>query len=178
MATLALREHESQTGADGRPRDLWAHDIQSQALAGPAMEARHALPCQPAQEPDGHLHGTGTQLACPKLPVCSALSRARHCARPRCCRRSTWIGADATTRAPGCDLLDLRRAKDTRDLKEVARNNRMVRRHQDFLERQREKQPGHRLPSPRQWPRARALLGQPIETEAGTSSDKQQSSDV
>ena len=35
------------------------------------------------------------------------------------------------------------------------------------MERQREKQPGRRLPSPRQWREFERLVGQPIETEAG-----------
>lgn len=41
--------------------------------------------------------------------------------------------------------------KTPRDLKEIARNNRIARKHQEFLERQREKQPGRHLPSRKQW---------------------------
>src|SRR5215204_1893690 len=50
--------------------------------------------------------------------------------------------------------------KTPRDLKEIARNNRIARKYQAFLERQREKQPGRRLPSPAQWRELERLVGE------------------
>ena len=43
--------------------------------------------------------------------------------------------------------------KTPRDLKEIARTKRLAEAHQSFLERQRHKVPGRRVPSPRQWSR-------------------------
>ena len=41
--------------------------------------------------------------------------------------------------------------KTPRDLKEIARAKRLAEKHQDYLDRQRVKVPGRRLPSRRQW---------------------------
>jgi hypothetical protein len=68
-------------------------------------------------------------------------------------------------------------AKTPRDLKEIARAKRLAAEHQDFLERQREKLPGHRVPSPRQWRKLARELGPdlsatskpPEETESSAS---------
>ena len=59
--------------------------------------------------------------------------------------------------------------KTPRDLKEIARNNRIARKHQDFLERQREKQPGRRLPSRAQWRELEHFVGQPLGTKEDDS---------
>jgi 5-methylcytosine-specific restriction endonuclease McrA len=67
--------------------------------------------------------------------------------------------------------------KTPRDLKEIARNNRIARKHQDFLERQREKQPGRRLPSPTQWRELERWVGEPLGTKEATKSDKKPSFD-
>ena len=52
--------------------------------------------------------------------------------------------------------------KTPRDLKEIARAKRIARKHQAFLERQRDKQPGRRLPSPSQWRELERFVGQPL----------------
>ena len=46
------------------------------------------------------------------------------------------------------------------------------------MERQREKHPGRRLTSPRQWREFERFVGQPIEMAAGPGTDEQQRSDV
>ena len=63
--------------------------------------------------------------------------------------------------------------KTPRDLKEIARNNRIARKHQDFLERQREKQPGRRLPSRAQWRELERFVGERlgIDPPPGRSSE-------
>jgi len=43
--------------------------------------------------------------------------------------------------------------KTPRDLKDIARAKRLADKHQDFIERQREKVPGRRVPSRQQWQR-------------------------
>jgi 5-methylcytosine-specific restriction endonuclease McrA len=65
--------------------------------------------------------------------------------------------------------------KTPRDLKEIARNNRIARKNQDFLERQREKKPGRRLPTPAQWRELERLVGEPLGTKGATKSDKKPS---
>ena len=67
--------------------------------------------------------------------------------------------------------------KTPRDLKEIARNNRIARKHQAFVERQREKQPGRRLPSPTQWRELERFVGEPLATKGATKSDKKPSVD-
>jgi 5-methylcytosine-specific restriction endonuclease McrA len=62
--------------------------------------------------------------------------------------------------------------KTPRDLKEIARNDRVARKHQAFLERQREKQPGRPLPSPNQWRALKRFVGEPLGTRATPKSDK------
>jgi len=52
--------------------------------------------------------------------------------------------------------------KTPRDLKEIARAKRLAVDHQDFLARQREKVPGRRAPSRRQWRKLERCLGAPI----------------
>ena len=52
--------------------------------------------------------------------------------------------------------------KTPRDLKDIARAKRVARKHQAFLERQMEKQPGRRLPSPSQWRELERFVGQPL----------------
>src|SRR3954454_22985865 len=54
------------------------------------------------------------------------------------------------------------RDKTPRDLKEIARTRRLAREHQDFLERQREKLPGRRVPSPQQWRKLERDVGAPL----------------
>ena len=49
--------------------------------------------------------------------------------------------------------------KTPRDLKEIARTKRLAEKHQDYLERQRAKVPGRRLPSRRQWAELQEALG-------------------
>jgi len=49
--------------------------------------------------------------------------------------------------------------KTPRDLKEIARAKRLARKHQDFVERQAEKQPGRRLPSSSQWRKLEHFVG-------------------
>ena len=56
--------------------------------------------------------------------------------------------------------------KTPRDLKEIARAKRVARKHQQFQERQREKQPGRRLPSQSQWRELERFVGQPLGSEA------------
>jgi len=43
--------------------------------------------------------------------------------------------------------------KTPRDLKDIARAKRLADKHQDFIERQREKVPGRRVPTRREWAR-------------------------
>ena len=50
--------------------------------------------------------------------------------------------------------------KTPRDLKEIARAKRLANKHQNFLELQRDKVPGRRLPSRRQWEDLQKKLGQ------------------
>jgi hypothetical protein len=50
--------------------------------------------------------------------------------------------------------------KTPRDLKEIARAKRLADKHQDFLARQRDKVPGRRLPSRREWEDLQKKLGQ------------------
>jgi len=52
--------------------------------------------------------------------------------------------------------------KTPRDLKEIARTRRLAREHQDFLERQREKLPGRRVPSTKQWRKLERDIGAPL----------------
>jgi hypothetical protein len=63
--------------------------------------------------------------------------------------------------------------KTPRDLKEIARNNRIARKHQDFVERQREKKPGRRLPTPSQWRKLERFVGQPLTTKVADSDNDQ-----
>lgn len=49
--------------------------------------------------------------------------------------------------------------KTPRDLKEIARAKRLALGHQDFLERQRDKAPGRRAPSPSQWKKLERSMG-------------------
>jgi len=49
--------------------------------------------------------------------------------------------------------------KTPRDLKEIAKTKRLAEAHQAFLERQRDKVPGRRLPSRNQWERMQRSLG-------------------
>jgi 5-methylcytosine-specific restriction endonuclease McrA len=63
--------------------------------------------------------------------------------------------------------------KTPRDLKEIARNNRIARKHQEFVQRQREKKPGRRLPTPSQWRELERFVGQPLATKVANS-DKDQ----
>jgi hypothetical protein len=53
-----------------------------------------------------------------------------------------------------CDQL-----KTSRDLKEIARTKRLAEAHQDYLERQRDKVPGRRVPSRQQWRKLQESLG-------------------
>ena len=49
--------------------------------------------------------------------------------------------------------------KTPQDLKEIARTKRLAEKHQSFLERQRHKVPGRRVPSEQQWSRTRRSFG-------------------
>ena len=54
--------------------------------------------------------------------------------------------------------------KTPRDLQEIARTKRLAADHQGFLERQRHKVPGRRVPSRRQWQRTQQSFGRKIDT--------------
>jgi hypothetical protein len=54
--------------------------------------------------------------------------------------------------------------KTPRDLQEIARTKRLAEDHQSFLERQRDKVPGRRAPSRRQWRRMQQSLGCKLDT--------------
>jgi len=52
--------------------------------------------------------------------------------------------------------------KTPRDIKEIARTKRLAEKHQDFIERQRDKVPGRRVPTRREWARlSRQLQREP-----------------
>lgn len=53
--------------------------------------------------------------------------------------------------------------KTPRDLKEIARAKRLALEHQDFLQRRRDKVPGRRAPSRRQWLKLEQSLGPPLD---------------
>src|SRR5215211_6424995 len=53
--------------------------------------------------------------------------------------------------------------KTPRDLKEIARTKRLAEEHQSFLERQRDKVPGRRVPSCRQWIKLQQTLGRSVD---------------
>ena len=62
--------------------------------------------------------------------------------------------------------------KTPRDLKEIARSKRISRKHEDFLARQREKAPGRRMPSPRQWRELERFVGKSLgDPEAETDNE-------
>lgn len=64
--------------------------------------------------------------------------------------------------------------KTPRDLKEIARAKRLALEHQDFLQRRREKVPGRRVPSRRQWRKLERSLGRPLDalgSEVSTDDD-------
>ena len=67
--------------------------------------------------------------------------------------------------------------KTPRDLKEIARTKRLALDHQDFLARQRQKVPGRRAPSRRQWRKLEREAGAPLAIETRpleTDADKRE----
>ncbi len=58
--------------------------------------------------------------------------------------------------------------KTPRDLREIARTKRLAEAHQSFLERQRAKVPGRRVPSRQQWTRLQQSLGNRLGTAPPT----------
>jgi hypothetical protein len=67
--------------------------------------------------------------------------------------------------------------KTPRDLKHIARTKRLALDHQDFLARQRQKVPGRRAPSRRQWRKLEREAGAPLAVETRpleTDADKRE----
>ena len=61
--------------------------------------------------------------------------------------------------------------KTPRDLKAIARTRRLAREQQDFVERQRDKLPGRRAPSRKQWRKLERDIGAPL-TRGGPADDE------
>ena len=67
--------------------------------------------------------------------------------------------------------------KTPRDLKEIARSKRIRRKYEEFLARQREKTPGRRMPSQRQWREVERFVGEPIEATERLTADTEPTPD-
>ena len=63
--------------------------------------------------------------------------------------------------------------KTPKDLKDIARTKRIAQKHQEFLEGQREKVPGRRLPSPRQRRELERALTRPVDVHPSSAADTQ-----